>query len=77
MSLGNESKRENRYYYSNLGNRFTIMFYENEYYVLLKDVDGCLVTLTNGFSNLEQSKLFLVNWINNNMKVDFPNLTVA
>ena len=77
MSLGNELKRENRYYYSNLGNRFTIMFYENEYYVLLKDVDGCLVTLANGFSNLEQSKLFLVNWINNNMKVDFPNLTVA
>lgn len=77
MSLGNETKRNGRYYYSNLGNRFTIMIYENEYYVMLKDVDGSLITLSNGFSNLEQSKLYLVNWININMKVDFPNLTVA
>lgn len=77
MSLGNESLKENRYYYSNLGNRFAIINYENEYYVLLKDVDESLVTLSNGLHNLQLAKEFLVNWINENMKIDFPNLSVA
>ena len=77
MSLGKELIKENRYYYSNLGNKFTIINFENEYYVFLKDADESLITLSDKLNNLEQAKEYLVNWINNNMKVDFPNLRVS
>ena len=77
MSLGKELIKENRYYYSNLGNRFTIIKFENEYCVFLKDVDGSLITISDALYNLEQAKEYLVNWINNNMKIDFPCLSVA
>ena len=77
MSLGKEMIKDNCYYYSNLGNRFTIIKFENEYCVFLKDVDGALITISDTLYNLELAKEILVNWININMKIDFPNLTVA
>ena len=77
MSLGKEIVKDNRYYYSNLGNRFTIIKFENEYCVFLKDVDGSLITISDTLYSLEQAKENLVNWININMKIDFPCLSVA
>ena len=77
MSLGKEMVKDNRYYYSNLGNRFTIIKFENEYCVFLKDVDGSLITISDTLYSLEQAKENLVNWININMKIDFPCLSVA
>ena len=77
MSLGKEMIKDNRYYYSNLGNRFTIIKFENEYCVFLKDVDGSLITICDTLYSLEQAKENLVNWININMKIDFPCLSVA
>ena len=77
MSLGKEMIKDNRYYYSNLGNKFTIIKFENEYCVFLKDVDGSLITISDALYSLEQAKESLVNWINNNMKIDFPCLSVA
>ena len=77
MSLGKEMIKDNRYYYSNLGNRFTIIKSENEYCVFLKDVDGSLISISDTIYNLEQAKEILVNWININMKIDFPCLSVA
>ena len=77
MSLGKEMVKDNRYYYSNLGNMFTIIKFKNEYCVFFKDVDGSLISICDTVYNLEQAKENLVNWININMKIDFPCLSVA
>lgn len=77
MSLGKEELKEDRYFYSNLGNRFTIITSNNKYKVFRKDYDGALVRISNMLYNtLDEAKKCLVEWININMKVDFPNLTL-
>ena len=77
MSLGKEMIKDNRYYYSNLGDRFTIIKFENKYCVFLKDVDGALISISDRLYNLEHAKENLVKWININMKIDFPCLSVV
>lgn len=75
MSLGLPIKKDNYYYFKPLSNNFKINNIDNLYIVMRRNSTG-ITSVLKKCNSLDESIEFLVNWINKNMTVTYPNLTI-
>ena len=75
MSLGNGVLVDNVYNFPVLKNQFFIEYDDGKYLILKKDSSGVL-SIISIKNTIQHAKDYLVNYINKNRKLDFPNLTL-
>ena len=75
MSLGNGVLVNNVYNFPVLKNQFLIKYNNEKYYVLSRGGWGALMVISTK-NTLQEAKEYLVKYINENMKVSYPNLTL-
>ena len=75
MSLGNGILDGKFYRFPVLGNQFSIKHNNEKYYVLIRGGWGALRVLSTK-NTLHEAKQYLVSYINEYMKVSYPNLTL-
>ena len=75
MSLGLPIKKDNYFYFDLLSDNFKICNNNNQYIVLKQTPTG-VVSVMKKCKNLHESIEYLVTWINKNMSVTYPNLTI-
>ena len=75
MSLGNPILEGKFYKFPVLKNQFLIKYNNEKYYVLSRGGWGALMLISTK-NTLQEAKEYLVKYINENMKVSYPNLTL-
>ena len=75
MSLGLPIKKDNYYYFDVLSNNFKICN-KNNHFIVMKQTSTGVISVMKKCKSLKESIEFLVNWINKNMSVTYPNLTL-
>ena len=75
MSLGDGILEGKFYKFPVLNNQFSIKHNNEKYYVLMRGGWGALQVLSSK-NTLHEAKEYLVEYINENMKVSYPNLTL-
>ena len=75
MSLGFPIKKDNYYYFDVLSNNFKICN-KNNLFIVMKQTSTGVISVMKKCKSLNESIEFLVNWINKNMPVTYPNLTL-